>query len=167
LRSLPASRSPRTTSQHARGRLAVLALSAVLLGAASPAAAPAVAPGRAPASQPPLPAHGSPYIETSLFFGTARPDGGPAVTDRQFRAFVDRFVTPHFPDGLTVQVGRGQYRDAHGTIEHERSYELTLFYPTSQARRHDPAIERIRTAYTKRFGQESVARVDDRALVDF
>ncbi|MEV0371049.1 DUF3574 domain-containing protein [Streptomyces sp. NPDC050636] len=162
-----------------RLRLAVLALSTALLGAAAPASAPAAAPASAPAvasasapasapaSQPPQAVHGDPYIETSLFFGTARPDGGPPVTDKQFHAFVDEVVTPRFPDGLTIQEGQGQYRDAHGVIEHERSYELTLFYPTSKARPNDPAIEYIRSAYNKRFGQESVARVDDRARVDF
>ncbi|MFI9829948.1 DUF3574 domain-containing protein [Streptomyces sp. NPDC051913] len=28
--------------------------------------------------------------------------------------FVDKEVTPDFPDGLTVQNGRGQWRDASG-----------------------------------------------------
>ncbi|MFH8573332.1 DUF3574 domain-containing protein [Streptomyces sp. NPDC017993] len=143
-------------------RLAVLAVSTALLGAAAPAA-----PAHSPTAQPPQLAHGNPYVETGLFFGTARPDGGPAVTERQFRAFVDEFVTPRFPEGLTVQEGHGQYRDAHGTIERERSYELTLFYPTSRARPNDAKIEQIRAAYNKRFAQESVARVDDRARVDF
>ncbi|MEU6092302.1 DUF3574 domain-containing protein [Streptomyces sp. NPDC047085] len=110
---------------------------------------------------------GEPYIETRLFFGTARPDGGPAVTDRQFMAFVDREVTPDFPDGLTVQSGRGQWRDASGTIEKERSYELILLYPEGRAEASDRSIEEIRRAYEKVFGQESVGRVDERAQVDF
>ncbi|GAA4038801.1 DUF3574 domain-containing protein [Streptomyces shaanxiensis] len=113
------------------------------------------------------PARGEPYIETRLFFGTARPDGGPAVTDKQFMAFVDKEVTPDFPDGLTIQSGRGQWRDASGTIEKERSYELILLYPRAQAQSSDRKIEEIRRAYEKAFGQEAVARVDDRARVDF
>ncbi|MEU6376212.1 DUF3574 domain-containing protein [Streptomyces sp. NPDC046909] len=114
-----------------------------------------------------VPQRGEAYIETSLFFGTERPDGGPAVTDRQFMAFVDREVTPDFPDGLTVQNGRGQWRDASGRIEKERSYELILLYPVAQAGPGDRKIEEIRRAYEKAFGQESVGRVDDRARVDF
>ncbi|MFD4626743.1 DUF3574 domain-containing protein [Streptomyces sp. NPDC058475] len=110
---------------------------------------------------------GAPYIESRLFFGTARPDGGPAVTDRQFMAFVDKEVTPDFPDGLTVQNGRGQWRDAHGTVERERSYELILLYPVAQARTGDQKIEEIRTAYQKAFAQEAVARVDEPTRVDF
>ncbi|WP_328860202.1 DUF3574 domain-containing protein [Streptomyces sp. NBC_00306] len=110
---------------------------------------------------------GSAYVETRLFFGTERPDGGPDVTDEQFMAFVDRSVTPGFPDGLTVQDGRGQWRDANGTIERERSYELTLLYPASQARARGPLIERIREAYRAAYGQESVARLDEATLADF
>ncbi|MFF7280093.1 DUF3574 domain-containing protein [Streptomyces griseorubiginosus] len=113
------------------------------------------------------PERGAPYIETQLFFGTERPDGGPAVTDAQFMAFVDSEVTPEFPDGLTVQSGRGQWRDVSGAIEKERSYELILLYPVARAAASDPRIEEIRRAYEKEFGQEAVARVDERARVDF
>ncbi|MFJ7076698.1 DUF3574 domain-containing protein [Streptomyces sp. NPDC098781] len=114
-----------------------------------------------------VPERGEPYIETQLFFGTARPDGGPAVTDEQFMDFVDEEVTPGFPDGLTIQSGRGQWRDASGVIEEERSYELILLYPRARALDSDRTIEEIRRAYEKAFGQEAVGRVDDEARVDF
>lgn len=107
------------------------------------------------------------YIETRLFFGTERPDGGPDVTDRQFMAFIDRSVTPSFPSGLTIQDGRGQWRDSNGTIERERSYELILLYPAGEARERDPQIERIREAYVKAYAQDSVARLDEPTLADF
>ncbi|MEV5157384.1 DUF3574 domain-containing protein [Streptomyces sp. NPDC053728] len=112
-------------------------------------------------------ARGTAYVETRLFFGTERPDGGPDVTGAQFRSFVDREVTPRFPDGLTVQEGRGQWRDSHGVIERERSYELILLYPAAQARPLDARIERIRTAYEKAYAQDSVTRLDGRTLADF
>lgn len=154
-----------------RRRLAAVALTAALLGAGAPTAYAALYDGQSEAGSGPGPAapavEGRPYIETSLMFGTARPDGGPAVTEKQFRAFVDEVVTPRFPEGLTVQDGYGQYRDSHGTIERERSYELILLYPTGLARPNDPKIEQIRAAYMKRFAQESVGRIDDRARVDF
>ncbi|MEU6013310.1 DUF3574 domain-containing protein [Streptomyces sp. NPDC047515] len=110
---------------------------------------------------------GKAYIETRLFFGTERPDGGPRVTDRQFHAFIDEEVTPRFPNGLTIQDGRGQWRDSHGLIERERSYELTLLYPASEARVRDAQIERIRNAYEKAYAQDSVARIEERATADF
>ncbi|MET7861307.1 DUF3574 domain-containing protein [Streptomyces sp. NPDC005318] len=110
---------------------------------------------------------GKAYIETRLFFGTERPNGGPAVTDRQFLAFVDEEVTPRFPHGLTVQNGRGQWRDSHGVIERERSYELILLYPATEARLRDPQIERIRNAYENAYAQDSVARLEERTTADF
>src|SRR5262245_54518677 len=39
-----------------------------------------------------------PFARTELYFGTAKPEG--AVTEAEFREFVDQFVTPRFPDGL-------------------------------------------------------------------
>ncbi|WP_028801688.1 DUF3574 domain-containing protein [Streptomyces sp. 142MFCol3.1] len=110
---------------------------------------------------------GAAYVETRLLFGTARPDGGSAVTDRQFMDFVDHEVTPQFPGGLTVREGRGRWRDAHGVIERERSYELGLLYPVARAAASDRRIEEIRSAYERAFAQESVGRVDDHEQVDF
>ncbi|WLW56219.1 DUF3574 domain-containing protein [Streptomyces sp. YU58] len=148
---------------------AILTAVGLLLAVAAPTAYAALdddpaAPALAPA---PAPARGEPYVESRLLFGTARPDGGPAVTDAQFTRFVDREVTPEFPEGLTVQSGRGQWRDVSGAIEKERSYELILLYPVRKAAVNDPKIEEIRRDYRKAFGQEAVARVDDRARVDF
>ncbi|QGV81426.1 DUF3574 domain-containing protein [Streptomyces ficellus] len=152
-----------------RTRLA-LTTAAALLAAGAPAAYAALgdpAPAPATTTNTTVAVEGEAYLETRLLFGTERPDGGPAVTDAQFMAFVDREVTPAFPEGLTVQDGRGQWRDASGRIERERSYELTLLYPASQARERHPRIERIRGAYARAFGQESVARLDERTTADF
>ncbi len=82
-------------------------------------------------------------------------------------AFIDKEVTPGFPDGLTIQDGRGQWRDSNGRIERERAYELILLYPVGEARERDVLIEEIRSDYEKAFAQESVARLDERTRVDF
>jgi hypothetical protein len=139
------------------------AMAGLLLTATAPTAY-ARLDGDSPAQAP---ARGTPYVETQLFFGTERPGGGPAVTDEEFSAFVDKKVTPGFPDGLTVQSGRGQWRDASGVVEKERSYELILLYPVARADASDRKIERIRRAYEQAFGQEAVGRVDDRTRADF
>ncbi|GGO50278.1 MULTISPECIES: DUF3574 domain-containing protein [Streptomyces] len=150
-------------------RLALAATAAVLaIGAPTAYAAldsddtrPAAAAAKA------APPRGEPFIETRLFFGTERPDGGPDVTDKQFMKFIDDEVTPGFSDGLTVQQGRGQWKDSNGKIERERSYELILLYPTAEAKKRDVLIEEIRSDYEKKFAQDSVGRLDDRARVDF
>ncbi|MFE0104349.1 DUF3574 domain-containing protein [Streptomyces sp. NPDC059009] len=143
-------------------RIAALATTAVLaIGTPTAYAALDSDSGSATAKR------GAPYVETRLFFGTERPDGGPAVTDKQFMSFVNEEVTPSFPDGLTVQNGRGQWRDSNGKIERERSYELILMYPTAEAAKRDPQIETIRKEYRRMYAQDSVARSDDRTRVDF
>ncbi|WP_149180594.1 DUF3574 domain-containing protein [Streptomyces sp. TRM49041] len=147
----------------ARARLSAAAAVA-LVAVGAPTAYATLGDEAAPAAAS---AASQPFVETRLLFGTERPDGGPDVTDRQFMAFVDREVTPRFPDGLTVQEGHGQWRDAAGKIERERSYELMLLYPTADARVGGLRIEQIREAYKRAFGQESVGRVDDRVRVDF
>jgi hypothetical protein len=136
-------------------------LSAVVLGAAAPSAYGALEHRTASHAAP------APYIETHLLFGTARPDGGPAVSDKEFQAFVDQVVTPRFPAGLTITQASGQYRDRHGVIERERSYEIYLLYPSGDAASAGARIEEIRALYNVRFHQESVARVDETAQVEF
>ncbi|MER7013551.1 DUF3574 domain-containing protein [Saccharopolyspora sp. NPDC000359] len=143
-------------------RLTTAVLAAALIGVGAPTAY-ATFGDEAPAQN----GRGAPFVETSLLFGTVRPDGGEPVSDEQFHAFIDEVVTPRFPDGLTVQDGYGQYRDANGVIERERSYELVLLYPVAEQRENDAKIEQIRQAYVQRFAQEAVARVDDRTAVDF
>ncbi|MEU8822113.1 DUF3574 domain-containing protein [Streptomyces sp. NPDC048636] len=141
---------------------------AVALAAATPVVAHATyRTGTGPETAVSAPARGAAYVETRLFFGTGRPDGGPPVTEKQFLAFVDRTVTPRFPAGLTIRDARGQWRDRSGAIERERSYEVVLLYPVAEARTHDPRIEHIRTAYERKYAQESVARADAPARVDF
>jgi uncharacterized protein DUF3574 len=152
----------RTLLAVAGATVAVLAVGAPAATAALDSEKPKASTARSAAA-----AHGSAYIETRLFFGTERPDGGPDVTDEQFMAFVDRNVTPGFPSGLTIQDGRGQWRDSNGTIEKERSYELILLYPAPEAVNRSPLIERIREAYKKAYGQDSVARLDEPTLADF
>jgi hypothetical protein len=152
----------RTLLSVAGATVAVLAVGAPAATATLDSQKPKASTARSAAA-----AHGSAYIETRLFFGTERPDGGPDVTDEQFMAFVDRNVTPGFPSGLTIQDGRGQWRDSNGTIEKERSYELILLYPAQEAASRSPLIERIREAYKKTYGQDSVARLDEPTLVEF
>jgi len=101
-----------------------------------------------------------PWARTELFFGTAKPDG-TAVTEDEWRGFLDREITARFPDGLTVMTGIGQYRDADDKIVQEQSMLLILLYPQEAARDSGAKIEQIRDAYEQTFQQQSVLRADD------
>ncbi len=101
-----------------------------------------------------------PFVRTELFFGTAKPDG-TAVTEEEWRAFVDRELTPRFPEGLTVLSGDGQWQDADDEIVKERSKLVILLYPRSAEQESGAEIEEIRAAYERMFQQESVLRADE------
>ena len=101
-----------------------------------------------------------PWVRTELFFGTAKPDGS-AVTEREWRTFLDTEVTPRFPDGLTVLSGNGQWQEEDGDIVQELSKVVVLLYPQAAVDESNQEIEAIRTAYETQFQQQSVMRADD------
>jgi hypothetical protein len=105
------------------------------------------------------------FIRTELFFGRSKPDGS-MVTEAEFQRFLNREITPRFPEGLTVFMGRGQFRDDSGVILREGSVLLILLYPVGEEFRHR-RIERIRKEYKSAFQQQSVLRVDSTACVSF
>jgi hypothetical protein len=101
---------------------------------------------------------------TELFFGLRKPNG-TEVNNAEFQRFLDREVTPRFPDGFTVISGRGQFKDARGAILQERSKLLILLYPI--AANSNQQIEQIRTAYVTAFQQQSVLRADHLSCAAF
>jgi len=104
------------------------------------------------------------WARTELYFGTNKAVG--QVSDAEFALFVDNYITPRFPEGLTLLTGYGQFLNSKGILEKERSKVLILFYPITQ-RDANKLIEAIRNDYKTQFGQESVLRVDSYALVGF
>lgn len=117
-------------------------------------------PASALAAYEPL---GEVWSRTELYFGTEKPDGSE-VSAGAFRRFVDRYVTPRFPDGLTLLRGSGQWREADGDIIKERAFVLVLLYPRGTG---DEKIEAVRALYKRAFSQESVLRVDSLERVSF
>lgn len=105
------------------------------------------------------------FVKTELFFGLSKPDGS-MVTDEEFERFLEHEVTPRFPDGLTLLVGTGQFKNSKGEIIREKSRLLILFYPFGENRSND-RIEQIRNVYKGIFGQESVIRADSLSCVSF
>ena len=102
-------------------------------------------------------------IVDSLYFGGAYPDG--VITSEQWQQFVDRVVTPRFPEGLTVWQAAGQYRTSAGIVQREPSWVVQLIHPDNA--QSETAIREIRSAYQDEFKQESVLRVRSRACIAF
>ena len=99
------------------------------------------------------------YYRTELYMGMSIP-GGSMVSEEAWEKFLVEVVTPLFPDGFTILGGRGQYREASGTIAKEPSHVLVFLYKKADRKPAGAKIEQIRTEYKKRFAQESVLRVD-------
>ena len=104
------------------------------------------------------------WTKTELYFGLSRPGGGQVSGD-EWDVFLEREITPRFPDGLTVLDANGQWRDKSGTIIREKTKLLILLHEQSPDR--ERAIDEIVRLYKERFQQESVLRVRQRAEVLF
>ncbi len=108
---------------------------------------------------------GQPWVRTELFFGLSKADGA-MIKPQEFQAFLDREVTPRFPDGLTLLTGLGQFKNAEGKIIQERSQLLILLYARDTIDANKK-VEQIRQSYKAAFKQESVLRVDSVSCVSF
>jgi hypothetical protein len=88
------------------------------------------------------------------------------VSEAQWARFVDREITPRFPDGLTVFDTRGQWRDTErNRIVREPSKLVQIVLPgkAEDAER----LNEIAAAYKSRFRQQSVGVIVRGACVSF
>jgi hypothetical protein len=101
-----------------------------------------------------------PFVRTELYFGTAKSDG-TAVSEQDFREFVDQVIARRFPDGLTVVAAEGQFKGTDGVTIKEQSFIVILLYPSETQKASSRSINIIRQLYMNMHDQESVLRVDD------
>lgn len=113
------------------------------------------------------PAQTQGWVDTRLYFGLGpadRPDQG--VSESQWRDFLDKEVTPRFPDGLSVIDVYGQWQGKQESRpERLHSKLLVIDYPDTTENRG--RIEAIRAAWKQRTGDQSVLRVTQPAEVSF
>jgi hypothetical protein len=88
------------------------------------------------------------------------------VSEAQWARFVDREISPRFPDGLTVLDAKGAWRDtARNIIVHEPSKVVEIVLPGKPD--DVDALTEIAQAYKTRFRQQSVGIVVRAACVSF
>lgn len=105
-----------------------------------------------------------PMSRLELAFGLSR-RGQTDVTEVEWRQFLDREVTPRFPDGLTVIAGDGRWRNsAGGTVEEPARLLLIWAKPAADL---DGRIEAIRKAWKVAHDQDSVLRAESASCVAF
>lgn len=88
------------------------------------------------------------------------------VSEAAWRRFLDREVTPRFPDGLTVVNAVGQWRDrSTGRIVREPSKMLMIVLP-GNADDH-ARLDAVVAAYKRQFQQQSVGIIVQPACAAF
>jgi hypothetical protein len=107
------------------------------------------------------------WVDTQLYFGLGPADDATrGVSEQAWRDFLDKEVTPRFPDGLSVVDVYGQWQGKEEKApERIRSKELVIDYPGTAA--NDAKIEAIRAAWKKKTGDQSVLKVTQPADVSF
>jgi len=107
------------------------------------------------------------WVETRLYFGlgpTDHPEQG--VSEADWRSFLDKEVTPRFPDGLSVVDVYGQWQGKNQTApERLRTKMLIIAYPATAE--NGAKIDAIRSAWKQKTGDQSVMRVTEPADVSF
>jgi hypothetical protein len=101
------------------------------------------------------------FIKTDLFFGRNIPNGGE-VSETDFQSFLNNYITPLFPDGLTVFNANGQYQNNSKTNIQEKSKNVVLLFEDTQ--NNESSIYDVVTDYTQQFNQESVLQVADKGV---
>ncbi len=105
-----------------------------------------------------------PMTSAELIFGRSIAGGG-SVSDADWAAFVDKEVTPRFPDGLSVFDAHGQWRTDGGRIIREPSKLLLIIIKGTKD--EQAKLEAIRAAYKSQFKQESVLLFEHRECAAF
>jgi hypothetical protein len=107
------------------------------------------------------------WLRTELYFSVGSIDGqAGAVNPARWREFLDKEVTPRFPDGFTVLDAYGQWSD-HGAKEPERLSTKVIVILHENSAKNGNNIEAIRLAYKRITGDLSVLRLSQPAQVSF
>ncbi len=116
---------------------------------------------------PAHPAHAIRWVDTRLYFGLGSADDTTKGTsEAMWRDFLDKEVTPRFPDGLSVLDVYGQWQGKGQTAPgRERSKLLVIDYPATAE--NAAKIEAIRAAWKQRTHAQSVLKVTQPADVSF
>jgi hypothetical protein len=114
--------------------------------------------------QPPACPSGQQRLRTAELYFRTDPDGAP-LSDRAFRSFVDKELTPRFPDGLTILDGGARWRGPENQMMREAAKVVLVVLP--QKGDAGPRLDAVRAAYKARFRQETAMQVALPACMPF
>jgi hypothetical protein len=107
------------------------------------------------------------WVDTRLYFGLGPADfPEKGVSEKAWRDFLDKEVTPRFPAGLSVVDVYGQWQGkGEPSPSRVRSKMLIIDYPDTAQNR--VSIDAIRAAWKQRTHDQSVLKVTQPADVSF
>ena len=149
--------------------LLIPCLVAALSGCVHRGAGPVTTGAGAPTltGDPAHPGQTSGWVDTRLYFGLGpadHPEQG--MSEIRWREFLDKEVTPRFPNGLSVADVYGQWLSKGQAVpERLRSRVLIIDYPDTEENRGK--VDAIRAAWKKMTGDQSVLRVTQTADISF
>jgi hypothetical protein len=104
-------------------------------------------------------------VETNLYFGQSKPDGG-MITETEWKSFKETRIDKVFKEGNTIISCTGNWLDpvSHKLIT-EPSYLVVYDYRKSS--RMSQQIDSLRYWYKTMFQQQAVLRVDKKVKAFF
>ena len=100
-----------------------------------------------------------------LVFGRVSSDGTGGVSEAQFADFLDKEVSPRFPDGLTVIDAEGRWKPPAGSSIREPAKIVDIVLPGHLDDRGK--LDAVRSGYKARFHQQSVLLMTHGDCVSF
>jgi hypothetical protein len=141
--------------------LVAFSLAARLALAEPPAPAPAALQGD------PARPESARWLRSELYFAVGQLDApDDDIREIKWRAFLDREVTPRFPDGLTVLDAYGQWRN-RATNATSRLRSKVLIIRCEDTAPNRAAIDAIRVAYKAATHDKSVLLTTEPVDVSF
>ena len=150
-------------------KLVVLMLAGMLLSACAATVPPQHSAPSTLAGDAAHPDAAKNWMRTELYFGVGvisdtGEEANAAANEKHWRDFLDREVTPRFPDGLSVFDVYGQWRtQGQNHVERLHSKVIMLLHEDAPKQRAD--LDAIRAAWKKETGDLSVLRVTQPADV--
>ena len=115
------------------------------------------------APPPSCPAGQESLRTAQLFLG--RKNVGPRASAPDLQRFIDKEITPRFPDGVTVVNGGAQWQGAENMLMRDAAKVVHIVMPAKGDL--NGKLEAVRKAYRARFKQESVVVITQPACVAF
>ncbi|MEO6520116.1 MAG: DUF3574 domain-containing protein [Mucilaginibacter sp.] len=104
-------------------------------------------------------------VETDLYFGMSKPDGG-SVTDKEWESFRENYIVTAFKQGSTIINASGSWLDPVSRKQVTEASHLVI-YLHKKSKAVSKQIDSLRKQYQTQFQQQSVLRVDKKVTVAF